>query len=104
MPHLGHCYISQPPDPMQLGCRMGVSFQAMSVHVGEDTGPSLDIASFSNPSLPSGFSPTTDASSGTVNELKPNTTFDFIPRHEIATFDTTLSIRNVRLSDYLLSR
>ncbi len=99
VPNLGHCDSYQALAMTTVACRVGPSFIAMTLRYDEGSFERSIVPGFAQPALPWGLSPTRDLQGGSATDLKPNATFDFIPRREILSFDKALSLHNLHLTD-----
>jgi energy-coupling factor transporter ATP-binding protein EcfA2 len=102
VPHLGHCFSAQRLGMTDLACRAGLSSREMSVDVDDNSGRRGDITTAPASALPSGLSPVSNTLSASWGGLKVNAHFVFIPRRDIVTFERTLTLREVKLAEYVV--
>ncbi len=105
VPNLGRCQVVTNDPQVQLTCRSGLEDSVETVvHMDSHLQPRQPAGSFVPASMPFGLSPTSDL--GTVNfpalSLSPDAEIAFIPRRQIATFQRSLNVEHVQLSDYFL--
>ena len=102
LPNVGSCHSVPEGDGVSLGCRIGPDSDEMSVRIRPEPRDSV-FSAFPRATLPIGLNPTSDYRFG-WSKIEPSAVFQFIPRREVATFERSLSIRNVDLAKYLVHR